>query len=47
MVNKLKKNYEKGPSQKTKENAKAIWSYIKLKSKTREGIGDLHVDPCF
>jgi hypothetical protein len=25
MVNKLKKNYEKGPSQKTKENAKAIY----------------------
>ena len=45
MVNKLKKNYEKGPSQKTKENPKALWSYIKSKSKTREGIGDLHVDP--
>jgi hypothetical protein len=44
MVNKLKKNYEKGLSQKTKENPKAIWSYIKSKSKTREGIGDLHVD---
>jgi len=45
MVNKLKKKYEKGLSQKAKENPKAIWSYIKSKSKTREGIGDLHVDP--
>ena len=45
MVNKLKKKYEKGLSQKAKENPKAICSYIKSKSKTREGIGDLHVDP--
>ena len=45
MVNKLKKNYEKGLSQKAKENPKAIWSYIKSKAKTRDGIGDLHVDP--
>jgi aminoglycoside phosphotransferase family enzyme len=45
MVNKLKKNYEKGLSQKAKENPKAIWNYIKSKSKAREGIGDLHVDP--
>ena len=42
MVNELKKKYEKGLSQKAKENLKAIWSYIKSKSKTREGIGDLH-----
>ena len=45
MVNKLKKKYEKVLSQKAKENPKALWSYIKSNSKTREGIGDLHVDP--
>ncbi|CAC5384558.1 unnamed protein product [Mytilus coruscus] len=28
-----------------RKNLKAIWSYIKSKSKTREGIGDLHIDP--
>jgi hypothetical protein len=31
MVNKLKKQYEKGLSQKTKDNPKAIWNYIKFK----------------
>ncbi|CAC5393460.1 unnamed protein product [Mytilus coruscus] len=30
---------------KAKENPKAIWSYIKSKTKTKEGIGDLHIDP--
>jgi len=34
MGNKLKKKYEKVLSQKAKENPKAIWSYIKSKSKT-------------
>ena len=31
MVNKLKKQYEKGLSQKAKDNPKAIWNYIKSK----------------
>ncbi|VDI25739.1 Hypothetical predicted protein [Mytilus galloprovincialis] len=39
-----KKLFEKGLSENAKRNLKAIWSYIKSKSKTREGIGDLHVD---
>ncbi|XP_063427535.1 uncharacterized protein LOC134711037 [Mytilus trossulus] len=43
-VNKLKREYEKNLSQKAKENPKAIWSYIKSKTKTKEGIGDLHLD---
>ncbi|CAG2214542.1 unnamed protein product [Mytilus edulis] len=43
-VNKQKKLFEKGLSENAKRNPKAIWSYIKSKSKTREGIGDLHVD---
>ncbi|CAC5385881.1 unnamed protein product [Mytilus coruscus] len=29
---------------KAKENHKAIWSYIKSKTKTKEEIGDLHID---
>ncbi|VDH99935.1 Hypothetical predicted protein [Mytilus galloprovincialis] len=44
-VNKLKREYEKNLSEKAKENPKAIWSYIKSKTKTKEGIGDLHLDP--
>ena len=44
-VNKLKREFEKNLSKKAKDNPKAIWSYIKSKTKTREGIGDLHIDP--
>ncbi|CAC5371801.1 unnamed protein product [Mytilus coruscus] len=44
-VNKLKWEYEKNLSEKAKENPKAIWSYIKSNTKTKEGIGDLHTDP--
>ncbi|CAC5391722.1 unnamed protein product [Mytilus coruscus] len=44
-VNKLKREYEKNLSEKAKENPKAIWSYMKSKTKTKEGIGDLHLDP--
>ena len=44
-VNKMKKKFEKGLSENAKKNPKAIWSYIKSKSKTREGIGDLHTNP--
>jgi hypothetical protein len=28
-----------------KENPKVIWKYIKSKSKTRDGISDLHMNP--
>ncbi|CAG2197574.1 unnamed protein product [Mytilus edulis] len=35
-VNKQKKLFEKGLSENAKRNPKAIWSYIKSKSKTRE-----------
>jgi hypothetical protein len=28
-----------------RQDHKAIWSYIKSKTETRTGIGDLHVDP--
>jgi hypothetical protein len=45
LTRKLRKSYEKDLSKKAKTNPKAIWSYIKSKTKTRTGIGDLHVDP--
>jgi hypothetical protein len=44
-VNKMKKKFGKGLFENAKKNPKAIWSYIKSKSKTREGIGDLYTNP--
>ena len=44
-VNKLKKKYEKDLVQRAKENPKVIWKYIKSKSKTRDGISDLRMNP--
>jgi hypothetical protein len=44
-VNKMKKKFENDLYGNAKKNPKAIRSYITSKSKTREGIGDLHIDP--
>jgi hypothetical protein len=44
-VNKPEKKYEKDLVQRAKENPKVIWKYIKSKSKTRDGISDLHMNP--
>lgn len=44
-VKKLEKKYEKVQVQRAKENPKVIWKYIKSKSKTRDGISDLHMNP--
>ena len=41
----MRKKFELELSEKAKTNPKAIWSYIKSKSKTREEIGDLHLNP--
>jgi hypothetical protein len=41
----MKKKFEKDLYENAKKNPKAIRSYIKSKSKTGEGIGDLHIDP--
>ena len=41
----MKKKFEKGLSENATKNPKAIWSYIKSKSKTRAGIGNLHTNP--
>ena len=40
-MNKIKRNFENDLAAKAKSNPKAIWNYIKAKSKTRVGIGDL------
>ena len=42
-VNKLKKQYEKGISIQAKENTKAIWNYIKSKTKVDEGIEEFYI----
>ena len=38
-------DYEKEIAKNAKENPKAIWRYINLKSKTKEGIGNLMENP--
>jgi hypothetical protein len=43
----MRKKFELELSEKAKTNPKAIWSYIKSKSKTKEEIGDLHLNPQF
>ena len=45
MTNKLKKQFEKDLSKNSRTNPKAIWQYIKTKSKTKIGIGEIHVNP--
>ena len=44
-MNKVKRNFENDLAAKAKSNPKAIWNYIKAKSKTRVGIGDLRSNP--
>ena len=44
LTNKLKRKHEQSLSSNTKNKPKAIWKYIKAKSKTRTGIGELLTD---
>ena len=44
LTNKLKRQHEKNLASSAKKNPKAIWKYIKSKSKTRTGIGELLKD---
>ncbi|XP_061196751.1 uncharacterized protein LOC133205026 [Saccostrea echinata] len=44
-VRKARKSFEKSIAQEAKTNPKKIWQYINSKSKTRQGIGELCVDP--
>ncbi len=44
-MRKMTKQFERKLAQEAKVNPKAIWHYINSKSKTRHGIGELHIDP--
>jgi len=44
MVRRARKNYEKNLAKEAKTNPKKVWKYINLKSKVKEGIGDLRKD---
>ena len=44
LTNKLQRKHEQPLSSNAKKNPKAIWKYIKSKSKTRTGIGELFTD---
>lgn len=46
LTRRLRKEFENDISKKAKSNPKLVWQYIKSKSKTREGIGELYVDQC-
>ena len=45
LTRRARKTYERNLSQEAKSNPKRIWQYINSKSKTRQGISDLCVDP--
>jgi hypothetical protein len=45
LTRKLRRNFEKDLAKQVKKNPKALWKYIKSKSKTREGVSDLYMDP--
>ena len=45
ITRKAQKNYENSLAKKAKTNPKAIWQYIKSKSKIKEGITELNIDP--
>ena len=44
LTNRLKKKYERDLSSSAKKNPKAIWKFIKSKSKTRAGIDELLIN---
>ncbi len=41
----LRREFERKLSRESKSNPKAVWKYIHSKSKVKEGIADLHIDP--
>ena len=43
-IRKARKTHENKLAQDAKNNPKRIWNYINLKSKVKQGIGELHVD---
>ncbi|KAK3090353.1 hypothetical protein FSP39_011129 [Pinctada imbricata] len=45
LVRRARKKYEQNLALEAKKEPKRIWQFINSKSKTRQGIGELHVDP--
>ena len=45
LTRKLKKQFELNLATAAKSNPKAIWKYMNSKTKTREGVPDLNIDP--
>ena len=45
MTRQAQKQFENNLAKNSKENPKAIWQYIKSKSKLKEGITELNTDP--
>ena len=45
ITKKTQRNYENSLAKKAKDNPKAIWQYINSKSKIKEGITELNIDP--
>ena len=45
ITKRAQKQFENSLAKKSKENPKAIWQYIKSKSKIKEGITELNIDP--
>ena len=45
LTRKAQKQFESNLAAEAKSNAKAIWKYINGKTKTREGVAALHINP--
>ena len=45
LTRRARKAYEENIAKIAKENSKKLWSYINSKSKRRDGIPDLSIDP--
>ena len=44
-IKKMKRNFEHDLARKSKKNPKMLYKYLNSKSKSRVGIGDMHIDP--
>ena len=45
MTRKLQKEFELKLAEEAKSNPKAVWKFMKSKTKTREGVSELNIDP--
>ena len=44
-MRRARKNFENNLAKESKSNPKKVWKYINSKSKTRQGVGELCIDP--